>query len=175
MGLKGYRLWVMGQLDSTCRAPPWSAWIQPLSPQRRKVEKMVTKFAASNATLALLRRGMGDLRALRKGAVKRIQMIINRGDAAKETAGASAVGKYCLINRSTYLSGETVLPIKRNRSTYRVKPFYLSSETVLPIKRKRSTFQMRLVPLHQAKRAADARAKNAAVMRLLRKQNAMKR
>jgi hypothetical protein len=22
MGLKGYRLWVMGQLDSTCRAPP---------------------------------------------------------------------------------------------------------------------------------------------------------
>ena len=22
MGLKGYRLWFMGQLDSTCRAPP---------------------------------------------------------------------------------------------------------------------------------------------------------
>jgi hypothetical protein len=22
MGLKGYRLWVMGQLDSTCKAPP---------------------------------------------------------------------------------------------------------------------------------------------------------
>jgi hypothetical protein len=22
MGLKGYKLWVMGQLDSTCRAPP---------------------------------------------------------------------------------------------------------------------------------------------------------
>jgi hypothetical protein len=22
MGLQGYRLWVMGQLDSTCRAPP---------------------------------------------------------------------------------------------------------------------------------------------------------
>jgi hypothetical protein len=22
MGLKGYRLWGMGQLDSTCRAPP---------------------------------------------------------------------------------------------------------------------------------------------------------
>jgi hypothetical protein len=22
MGLKGYRLWAMGQLDSTCRAPP---------------------------------------------------------------------------------------------------------------------------------------------------------
>jgi hypothetical protein len=22
MGLKGYRLWVVGQLDSTCRAPP---------------------------------------------------------------------------------------------------------------------------------------------------------
>jgi hypothetical protein len=24
MGLKGYRLWVMGQLDSTCAAPPRS-------------------------------------------------------------------------------------------------------------------------------------------------------
>jgi hypothetical protein len=23
MGLKGYRLWVMGQLDSTCTAPPY--------------------------------------------------------------------------------------------------------------------------------------------------------
>jgi hypothetical protein len=22
MGLKGYRLWAMGKLDSTCRAPP---------------------------------------------------------------------------------------------------------------------------------------------------------
>jgi hypothetical protein len=30
MGLKGYRLWVMGQLDSTCRAPPRGA------PGRRK-------------------------------------------------------------------------------------------------------------------------------------------
>jgi hypothetical protein len=54
-------------------------------------------------------------------------------------------------NRSTcqvqpfYLSSETVLPVKRNRSTYQtvhlsnrstfqVKPFYLSGETVLPIK-----------------------------------------
>jgi hypothetical protein len=25
MGLKGYRLWVMGQLDSTCSAPPQEA------------------------------------------------------------------------------------------------------------------------------------------------------
>jgi hypothetical protein len=25
MGLKGYMLWVMGQLDSTCRAPPRAA------------------------------------------------------------------------------------------------------------------------------------------------------
>jgi hypothetical protein len=25
MGLKGYRLWAMGQLDSTCRAPPLRA------------------------------------------------------------------------------------------------------------------------------------------------------
>jgi hypothetical protein len=24
MGLKGYRLWDMGQLDSTCRAPPFA-------------------------------------------------------------------------------------------------------------------------------------------------------
>jgi hypothetical protein len=33
--------------------------------------------------------GMDDLRALRKGAVKRIQMIIDRGDAAKAAAPAS--------------------------------------------------------------------------------------
>jgi hypothetical protein len=25
MGLKGYRLWAMGQLESTCRAPPRAA------------------------------------------------------------------------------------------------------------------------------------------------------
>jgi hypothetical protein len=31
MGLKGYRLWVMGQLDSTCRAPAlWINWILEL-------------------------------------------------------------------------------------------------------------------------------------------------
>jgi hypothetical protein len=24
MGLKVYRLWAMGQLDTTCRAPPWA-------------------------------------------------------------------------------------------------------------------------------------------------------
>jgi hypothetical protein len=32
MGLKGYRLWVIGQLDSTCRAPPGvSGWLRGLS------------------------------------------------------------------------------------------------------------------------------------------------
>jgi hypothetical protein len=30
MGLKGYRLWVMGQLDSTCSAPPRD--VRPLQP-----------------------------------------------------------------------------------------------------------------------------------------------
>jgi hypothetical protein len=34
MGLKGYRLWDMGQLDSTCRAPP--------------NERVVDAFACSN-------------------------------------------------------------------------------------------------------------------------------
>jgi hypothetical protein len=42
------------------------------------------------------------------------------------------VGKYAY--KPFCLSSETVLPIKRNRSTYQVKPFYLSSETVLPFK-----------------------------------------
>jgi hypothetical protein len=28
MGLKGYRLWVMGQLDSTCSAPPQLGVVQ---------------------------------------------------------------------------------------------------------------------------------------------------
>jgi hypothetical protein len=32
MGLKGYRLWVMGQLDSTYRAPPHQ--LVPLRQQR---------------------------------------------------------------------------------------------------------------------------------------------
>jgi hypothetical protein len=31
MGLKGYRLWVMGQLDSTCRAPPMRVSNTPCS------------------------------------------------------------------------------------------------------------------------------------------------
>jgi hypothetical protein len=37
MGLKGYRLWVMGQLDSTCRAPPRRssrALARPAAPRR---------------------------------------------------------------------------------------------------------------------------------------------
>jgi hypothetical protein len=53
MGLKGYRLWVMGQLDSTCRAPtrcilypvdPYlvSVWFQPLD---LKCDFVVAKFA----------------------------------------------------------------------------------------------------------------------------------
>jgi hypothetical protein len=33
MGLKGYRLWVMGQLDSTCRAPPQQVHCVPLLAQ----------------------------------------------------------------------------------------------------------------------------------------------
>jgi hypothetical protein len=33
MGLKGYRLWAMGQLDSTCRAPPpWPPGAPPQCP-----------------------------------------------------------------------------------------------------------------------------------------------
>jgi hypothetical protein len=36
MGLKGYRLWVMGQLDSTCRAPPRSIPFRPLPRRRRR-------------------------------------------------------------------------------------------------------------------------------------------
>jgi hypothetical protein len=32
MGLKGYRLWVMGQLDSTCSAPPRSPATPASSP-----------------------------------------------------------------------------------------------------------------------------------------------
>jgi DNA-binding response OmpR family regulator len=69
----------------------------------------------------------------------------------KDSSGGGdiKVGKY-VTYKPFYLSSETVLPIKRNRSTYRAKPFYLSSETVLPIKRNRSSFQTQLVPLHQA-------------------------
>jgi hypothetical protein len=37
MGLKGYRLWVMGQLDSTCRAPPLSSTVIHPTTQRYKL------------------------------------------------------------------------------------------------------------------------------------------
>jgi hypothetical protein len=37
MGLKGYRLWDMGQLDSTCRAPPREA--VGVGPERRQQER----------------------------------------------------------------------------------------------------------------------------------------
>jgi hypothetical protein len=35
MGLKGYRLWVMGQLDSTCRAPPRRRGFATAATERR--------------------------------------------------------------------------------------------------------------------------------------------
>jgi hypothetical protein len=43
MGLKGYRLWVMGQLDSTCRAPPLRLLLYELDlvAQRRVVALQV--------------------------------------------------------------------------------------------------------------------------------------
>jgi pyridoxal biosynthesis lyase PdxS len=50
--------------------------------------------------------------------------IFKSGDPAKRArAIVQAVGKY--LCKPFYLPREIVLPIKRNRSTYRVKPFYL--------------------------------------------------
>jgi hypothetical protein len=63
------------------------------------------------------------------------------------------VGKYFI---------KTVLPIKRNCSTYQVKPFYLSSETVLPIKCNRSTYQTVLPFKRNVRRYPAAAAQVAA-------------
>jgi hypothetical protein len=48
--LKGYRLWVMGQLDSTCRAPPPIPPPPPPSPGNGvRLENMFTPSAAAAA------------------------------------------------------------------------------------------------------------------------------
>jgi hypothetical protein len=41
MGLKGYMLWVMGHLDSTCRAPPQPQHPPRLQPPHRYVALQV--------------------------------------------------------------------------------------------------------------------------------------
>jgi hypothetical protein len=50
MGLKGYRLWAMGQLDSTCRAPPWPSCPFSLRPQ---VKTRPSSAIAMQCALAL--------------------------------------------------------------------------------------------------------------------------
>jgi hypothetical protein len=48
MGLKGYRLWVMGQLDSTCRAPPRGrAGERGVNRPERGARQHVTRDAAA--------------------------------------------------------------------------------------------------------------------------------
>jgi hypothetical protein len=54
MGLKGYRLWDMGQLDSTCRSPPLAARSPLLAPmtQNAPIDIASSQFStASNASL----------------------------------------------------------------------------------------------------------------------------
>jgi hypothetical protein len=46
MGLKGYRLWAMGQLDSTCRAPPCA------TPEPENIEAGGDARSAGGAELA---------------------------------------------------------------------------------------------------------------------------
>jgi hypothetical protein len=47
MGLKGYRLWVMGQLDSTCSAPPMPfcciTTAESLMPKQKKTATVSAK------------------------------------------------------------------------------------------------------------------------------------
>jgi hypothetical protein len=57
MGLKGYRLWVMGQLDSTCRAPPHplpgGIFTYTSSPRRKAAYKLThlkANFEAQDIT-----------------------------------------------------------------------------------------------------------------------------
>ena len=39
MGLNGYSLWVMGQLDSTCTAPPLFAAVHEVDAQRASLQQ----------------------------------------------------------------------------------------------------------------------------------------
>jgi hypothetical protein len=50
MGLKGYRLWVMGQLDSTCRAPP--PMVRQSRTAKRAYDAAGTTGAAADAATA---------------------------------------------------------------------------------------------------------------------------
>jgi hypothetical protein len=50
MGLKGCRLWVMGQLDSTCRAPPRGF---PLRQRARRAEARDVQHVLRTRAVAL--------------------------------------------------------------------------------------------------------------------------
>jgi hypothetical protein len=45
MGLKGYRLWVMGQLDSTSRAPPRAHQLMHVRHQLRVRQHLAERLA----------------------------------------------------------------------------------------------------------------------------------
>jgi hypothetical protein len=68
---------------------------------------------------------------------------LTRGACWTSSSWSSRAAVWKCVYKPFYLSRQTVLPIKSNRSTYRVKPFYLSRQTVLPIKSNRSTFQVK--------------------------------
>jgi hypothetical protein len=65
MGLKGYRLWVMGQLDSTCRAPPGTKNAPPMVRQSRTANRVGTShhvIVVRQNTVQLMTAGMLHVR-----------------------------------------------------------------------------------------------------------------
>jgi hypothetical protein len=52
MGLRGYRLWAMGQRDSTCRAPPREHWMAVRHmPSLRHARSVALQVAFERQTL----------------------------------------------------------------------------------------------------------------------------
>jgi hypothetical protein len=90
MGLKGYRLWAMGKLDSTCRAPPMSV----TSSQEEKLLKLLSAALAMGTTTSATSRNM-DMTSLIpftwSSSLCR-QMLIRRVVAAQVEFGKAFFG-----------------------------------------------------------------------------------
>jgi hypothetical protein len=98
MGLKGYRLWDMGQLDSTCRAPPWLA--TPTS--RRAASRLAGRPPPPRKIYKL---------GIRKQALKQSFHLI--GESVDETGRFRAMGLAIRCNVYSPPTAGSRLPPRR--------------------------------------------------------------
>jgi hypothetical protein len=68
MGLKGYRLWGMGQLDSTCRAPPRCSGTSWIWLRKQTLESRLWNYVSTFTG--------ARVEALRPGALK-LKLCVN--------------------------------------------------------------------------------------------------